>query len=70
MTRSSANALDLPKRRASTRIGGIAFGAALAIGVIYVGTQLIGDLVQVRDARILPYLLWGSPCLLRLDLSS
>ena len=59
MTKSTANTLDLPRASDSTRIGAVVFGAALVIGVVYVGSQLIRDLVEVRDARILPYLLLG-----------
>jgi PiT family inorganic phosphate transporter len=59
MANGTVSALDLRRQSESTPIGGVAFGVALLIGVIYVGTQLIGDLVDVRDARILPYLLLG-----------
>ena len=59
MSNGRVDAVDIRPRADATRLGAIAFGAALLIGVIYVGTQLIGDLVEVRDARILPYLLLG-----------
>jgi PiT family inorganic phosphate transporter len=42
-----------------TPAGAIVFGAALVVGLLYVGTHLIGDLVEVRDARIFPYVLLG-----------
>ena len=59
MSDGTVDALDIRSRAVTTGLGAIAFGTALLIGVIYVGTQLIGDLVEVRDARILPYLLLG-----------
>ena len=50
MSNGRVDAVDIRPRADATRLGAIAFGAALLIGVIYVGTQLIGDLVEVRDA--------------------
>src|SRR5258708_2168723 len=58
MSQSTVTALT-PQRSELTPIGAVIFGAVLVVGVVYVGTQLIGDLVEIRDTRILPYLLLG-----------
>src|SRR5262245_3988938 len=38
-------------------LGLLAFGTVFAVGIFYVGAQLIGDLSQVRTPGVLPYLL-------------
>jgi phosphate/sulfate permease len=59
MTQSSTMNTLARRRTELPLLGTVIFGAALGVGLLHVGTQLIGDLVEVRDASILPYLLLG-----------
>jgi len=56
---SSVPALDAKLDKGPGKIGVLAFGVVLIIGVIYAGSSLASDLSGVHNTSILPYLLLG-----------
>ena len=59
-------ALDAKLGKGPGKIGVLAFGVVLIIGVIYAGSSLASDLSGVHNASILPYLLLGLALLVAL----
>src|SRR5712671_3952517 len=55
----AAPALDAKLGKGPGKIGVLAFGVVLIIGVIYAGSSLASDLSGVHNTSILPYLLLG-----------
>ncbi len=56
-TRSTA--LDAKLSRGPGRLGSLVFGAALLIGLLYVGTSLVSELPAVHGRSLLPFVLLG-----------
>src|SRR5215471_14237171 len=54
------------KKNSPGKIGGIIFGAMLVGGLIYIGTQLAGDLSIVHSASVFPFILLGVALLIAL----
>src|SRR6266481_7540481 len=59
-------ALDAKLGKGPGKIGVLAFGVVLIIGVIYAGSSLASDLSGVHNTSILPYLLLGLALLVAL----
>jgi len=59
-------ALDAKLGKGPGKIGVLAFGVVLIIGVIYAGSSLASDLSGVHNSSILPYLLLGLALLVAL----
>jgi inorganic phosphate transporter, PiT family len=58
--------LDAPPSARRGWLGTMAFAAAVAVGVAYIGTHLIGDLREVSAPGILPFVLLGLALLVAL----
>jgi PiT family inorganic phosphate transporter len=51
--------LDAKLAKRPGKIGLIGFGAVMAVGLIYAGTQLVSDVSTVRTSSMLPFILLG-----------
>jgi PiT family inorganic phosphate transporter len=54
------------KKSSPGKVGGIVFGVMLLGGLIYIGTQLAGDLSIVHSASVFPFILLGVALLIAL----
>ena len=59
MSNGIAAVLEAPRSRVSAWLGTFVFGIALVAGLLYVGTHVIGDLREVHNPTVLPFLLLG-----------
>jgi inorganic phosphate transporter, PiT family len=59
LSNGTAATLDTRFTPRTGRVGLVVFGTALALGVIYVASQLSADLATVRSPSVFPYLLLG-----------
>jgi PiT family inorganic phosphate transporter len=59
MATAPSSVLEAKFSRSPGKLGMLIFGAALIVGVLYAGTQLLHDLSNVHSQSILPYLLLG-----------
>jgi PiT family inorganic phosphate transporter len=66
MATAASHVLDKKKISAPAKIGMWIFGAALVIGFVYAGRQLLSDLSEVHSASIMPYLLLALALLIAL----
>jgi PiT family inorganic phosphate transporter len=66
MATAASHILDKKKISAPAKIGMWIFGAALVIGFVYAGRQLLSDLSEVHSASIMPYLLLALALLIAL----
>jgi PiT family inorganic phosphate transporter len=58
--------LDAPASGKTGKLGGLIFGLALVGGLVYIGSQLIGDLSDVHSSSALPFILLGVALLVAL----
>jgi PiT family inorganic phosphate transporter len=56
---ASSTVLDAKLSRSPGKIGMLVFGLVLLVGVIYAGSQLLGDLSTMHSDSVLPYVLLG-----------
>ena len=59
MAAGAAPALERKLTKSPGRVGGIVFGVALLLGLIYTVASLVGDLSSVRSTSLFPFLLLG-----------